>query len=57
MRFNIQISTTLFGWLCMLAGADLLQEKNTVVWLVLVADADTVWEKNTIYWLADKPAE
>jgi len=26
----------------MLAGADLLQEKNTVVWLVLVADADTV---------------
>jgi len=26
----------------MLVGADLLQEKNTVVWLVLVADADTV---------------
>jgi len=26
----------------MLAGADLLQEKNTIVWLVLVADADTV---------------
>jgi len=26
----------------MLAGADLLQEKNNVVWLVLVADADTV---------------
>jgi len=26
----------------MLADADLLQEKNTVVWLVLVADADTV---------------
>jgi len=41
----------------MLAGADLLQEKNTVVWLVLVADADTVREKNTIYWLADKPAK
>jgi len=33
----------------MLAGANLLQEKNTVVCLVLVADADTAREKNTIY--------
>jgi len=41
---------TLFGWLQLVAGADLLWEKSTVGWLVLVAVADLVWEKNTTDW-------
>ena len=36
------------------AGADLLWEKNTAVYL---AGADLMWEKSTAGWLADKPAE
>ena len=37
------------------AGVDLLREKNIVGWLV--ADADLVREKNTAGWLADKSNE
>jgi len=43
------------GWLWLVAGADLLLEKNTAGWLL--ADADLVWEKSTAGWLADKSAE
>ena len=38
--------SVLFGWLRLVAGADMWREKNTVGWLVLVAVADLVWEKN-----------
>jgi len=42
---------TLFGWLWLVAGSDLLWEKNIADWLMLVAGADLVWEKNIIDWL------
>ena len=38
-------SFTLFGWLWLVAGADLLWEKNTTDWLV--ASTDLMWEKST----------
>jgi len=34
--------SVLFGWLRLVAGADMWREKNTVGWLVLVAVADLV---------------
>ena len=40
---------TLFAVLWLVAGADLLWEKNTAGWLI--ASADLVWEKNTVGWL------
>ena len=41
--------STLFAVLWLVAGADLLWEKNTAGWLI--ASADLVWEKNTVGWL------
>ena len=46
---------TLFYWLRLVSGADLLWEKITID--CLVADADLVGEKNTIGWLEKQPAE
>ena len=48
-------TSTVFVWLWLMAGVDLLWENNTANWLV--AGADLVWENSTAAWLAEKPSE
>ena len=48
---NFRHQERLFGWLWLVAGADLLSEKSTAGWLV--ADVDLVLRENTAGWLTD----
>ena len=47
---QLHLEVALFGWMWLIAGANLLWEK--IIADRLVADVDLVWEKSTVGWQA-----